>query len=87
VGKLPDSCYSFWVGGSICMLTGKNLLHAGVENFVRLCFKPNECSFSKYPTNESGDPVHTLHAITGIKIARNQHSSINLERGISRPRE
>jgi hypothetical protein len=69
------------------MLTGKNLLHAGVENFVRLCFKPNECSFSKYPTNESGDPVHTLHAITGIKIARNQHSSINLERGISRPRE
>ena len=27
VGKYPDSCYSFWVGASISILTGKNLLN------------------------------------------------------------
>lgn len=27
VGKIPDSCYTFWVGASIHILTEKNLLH------------------------------------------------------------
>lgn len=26
VGKMPDSCYSFWAGASIQILTGKNLI-------------------------------------------------------------
>jgi len=26
VGKIPDSCYTFWVGASIKLITGKNLL-------------------------------------------------------------
>lgn len=30
VGKMPDSCYSFWVGASINILTGKNLLNPKV---------------------------------------------------------
>ena len=30
VGKMPDSCYSFWVGASINILTGKNLLNTKV---------------------------------------------------------
>ena len=27
VGKNPDSCYSFWVGASMTILTGKNILN------------------------------------------------------------
>jgi prenyltransferase beta subunit len=30
VGKIPDSCYSFWVGASIKILTDKNLLNPKV---------------------------------------------------------
>jgi hypothetical protein len=72
------------VGASLCLLAGRSLLNAGVENFIRLCFKPRECSFSKYPSNESGDPVHTLHSITGIQIARQDYARIDLERGVVR---
>ena len=84
VGKLPDSCYSFWVGAALAILAGKSLLHPGVENFIRLCFKPQECSFSKYPTTKSGDPVHTFHSITGMHIVRNNHEGIDLLRGIKK---
>jgi len=30
VGKKPDSCYTFWVGASIALLTGTNLLNPNV---------------------------------------------------------
>jgi hypothetical protein len=33
----------------------------------------------------AGDPVHTLHSITGIKIVKNQYSDVDLERGIKKP--
>lgn len=33
-----------------------------------LCFKPMEQSFAKYPSTKSGDPLHTMHSITGLKI-------------------
>jgi len=31
---MPDSCYSFWVGASIQLLTGKNLLNPKIQNFL-----------------------------------------------------
>ena len=30
VGKIPDSCYSFWVGASLQLISGKNLLSKNV---------------------------------------------------------
>jgi geranylgeranyl transferase type-1 subunit beta len=49
VGKDPDSCYSFWVGASLKMLTGKNLLNLDISKFIMSCFKRDQKSFSKYP--------------------------------------
>lgn len=72
MGKYPDSCYSFWVGASIKIITEKNLLNPKVENYINLCFKEDECSFSKYPNSQSGDPVHTTHSIVGIKLCRRE---------------
>jgi prenyltransferase beta subunit len=81
VGKFPDSCYSFWVGASIRILTGRNLLNPKVENFIGLCFKEKECSFSKYPSSSNGDPVHTAHSLVGVKLARSDIDRLRLEKG------
>ena len=70
VGKLPDSCYSFWVGASIRILTGENLLSTDVEKFIEMCYKPEERGFAKYPDSKRADPVHTFHSVTGMKILR-----------------
>jgi hypothetical protein len=32
--------------------------------------------------SESGDPLHTLHSITGLKIANNKQDDICLEKGV-----
>lgn len=38
VGKLPDSCYTFWVGASIKMICGENLLHENIGKFLEICY-------------------------------------------------
>lgn len=83
VGKLPDSCYTFWVGASSALLAGKNLLSPKIENFLEMCFRPENCSFSKYP-NTKGDPIHTLHSVYGQAIITGQLDILNLEKGLTR---
>ena len=68
VGKYIDSCYSFWAGASLKMLSGKNLLNSEIAKFLMKCYKDDQNCFSKYMENKSGDPVHTFHSITGLKI-------------------
>ena len=67
MGKLPDSCYTFWVGASIKIITSHNLLNNNIGNFLKLCYNKANCNFSKYP-NIKGDPLHTLHSSVGYKI-------------------
>ena len=82
VGKLPDSCYSFWVGAAMSILTQRDLLNPSVENFIDLCFKETDCSYGKYPSYKSGDPVHTTHSLTGLRLARQQCSGLDLLKGV-----
>lgn len=35
------------------------------------CYKNDQKSFSKFISSSQGDPVHTFHAITGLKILFN----------------
>lgn len=77
VGKIPDSCYTFWVGASLKLLSGKNLLNENVENFIWMCFNEKGQNFGKYPKS-GGDPVHTFHSITGLKILRNDLGGLSL---------
>lgn len=81
VGKLPDSCYSFWVGASICMLTGKNLLNANIGHFLHICTTTSG-AYSKFPESTNGDPLHTLHSLVGGKILRDAWKELTLERGL-----
>lgn len=32
------------------------------------CYKSDQRSFSKYMENKAGDPIHTYHSVTGLKI-------------------
>lgn len=82
VGKLPDSCYSFWAGAAMHILAGRDLLNPLAENFIDLCFKEADCSYGKYPAYKSGDPVHTTHSLTGIRLARHQTAGLDLLKGV-----
>lgn len=71
VGKLPDSCYSFWVGASACILANKSILSPNIGNFLHICMTAAG-SYSKFPEADRGDPLHTLHSLVGGKILRDQ---------------
>lgn len=82
VGKIPDSCYTFWVGASIKILTGESLLNDKIENFLRLCYNEESFNFSKYP-NMKGDPLHTLHSTVGLRILNSQDQNVNIIQGLT----
>lgn len=61
------------------MLTeNRNLLSENIGNFIEMCFKPEEQSFAKYPSNKRGDPVHTFHSVMGLKILKGETEGISL---------
>jgi geranylgeranyl transferase type-1 subunit beta len=82
IGKIPDSCYTFWVGASIKILTGKNLLNEKIDIFLKLCYNEESCNFSKYP-NGKGDPLHTLHSCVGMKILTETDKNLEIIQGIT----
>ena len=64
------------------ILAGRDLLNPLVENFIGLCFREADCSYSKYPSSKSGDPVHTTHSLTGLRLARQQSAGLDLVKGV-----
>lgn len=78
VGKSLDSCYGFWVGAALQILVGKNIVNPQIEQFIMSCYKDASKSFSKYMESRSGDPIHTFHSVTALKIARRELGDLSL---------
>eukprot|EP00658_Telonema_sp_P-2_P024923 TRINITY_DN20029_c0_g1_i5.p1 TRINITY_DN20029_c0_g1~~TRINITY_DN20029_c0_g1_i5.p1 ORF type:complete len:311 (+),score=46.19 TRINITY_DN20029_c0_g1_i5:267-1199(+) len=69
--KPPDSCYSFWIGGSLEMLGAYNHcdVHKLVE-FVGSCANKEHGGFSKLNTiTHMPDILHSYMSIAGLAIA------------------
>ncbi len=84
--KLQDTCYSYWIGGSLCLLGHEDLLdHTQLRDFIFTCQSSNG-GFSKAPgalpdilhsfyslawLSLSGEPsLHRLNATLGIRQDR-----------------
>jgi protein farnesyltransferase subunit beta len=70
INKLPDTCYTFWLGGTLAMLSttsrGVQLPYdvATLVKFVLACQSPDG-GFSDHPL-EKPDLYHTCYAISGL---------------------
>ncbi|KRX00858.1 Terpenoid cyclases/protein prenyltransferase alpha-alpha toroid [Pseudocohnilembus persalinus] len=71
--KIPDSCYSFWVGTSLEILGFQSFLNSEkIEQFLQTCYL-TEIGFSKYPFYQQPDPIHTLHSLYGLQQINSQN--------------
>ena len=87
--KVEDTCYSYWIGGSLCLLGCQHLLdHQQLRNFILKCQSPKG-GFSKAPgvhpdmlhsfyslawLSLSGEPgLHKFNATFGIRQDRAEH--------------
>ncbi|CAK9190226.1 unnamed protein product [Sphagnum troendelagicum] len=87
--KEADSCYAFWVGGSLQMLGGYNLCDkASLRSFLLSC-QTKYGGFSKYPPTlgQTGFPdlLHSYYSICGFSLLEEPGlKSLCCELGISR---
>lgn len=67
INKIPDSCYSFWVGWTLAILGHPCILDKQrLSEFVSHCYSELG-GYSKYP-DVHPDVIHTLHSLFGLDI-------------------
>jgi len=72
INKVPDTCYTFWVGGALQALGHQNLLdYASTKKFLLSCQTPFG-GFSKHAPNASSktfpDILHSYTSICGLSL-------------------
>lgn len=68
VGKDPDSCYTFWVGGSMQLLGFlEEVDPKSNREFVLTCQHPNYGGFSKIP-DTNPDVLHAHFSVCGLSL-------------------
>lgn len=71
INKVPDTCYTFWVGGALQMLGRVNWIdQATTRSFLLSCQSPIG-GFSKYagkPPHAYPDILHAHYSITGLSL-------------------
>eukprot|EP01016_Furgasonia_blochmanni_P040626 TRINITY_DN5199_c0_g1_i5.p1 TRINITY_DN5199_c0_g1~~TRINITY_DN5199_c0_g1_i5.p1 ORF type:complete len:396 (+),score=44.93 TRINITY_DN5199_c0_g1_i5:64-1251(+) len=70
INKVPDSCYSFWVGATLKMLGAEHLFESSLLVDTLMEFQFAKGGFMKLPTSKGPDPVHTLHSLYGLSFQR-----------------
>lgn len=68
IEKPMDSCYSFWIGGSLKLLDVQNFLNAPrCAEFLKKCESPVTGGFKKVPENPP-DLLHSYFSICGLSL-------------------
>ena len=66
--KVPDSCYTFWIGSSLKMLNAEDLIdEEALENFLRDC-QSDYGGFSKWRNMNTPDPLHSSLSLLGAGV-------------------
>ncbi|XP_069172496.1 geranylgeranyl transferase type-1 subunit beta isoform X2 [Procambarus clarkii] len=66
--KPPDTCYTFWIGASLKLLGGLNLLNLeALRQFVLSTQDPITGGLAKYPDSHP-DGLHTYLGISGLSL-------------------
>lgn len=66
--KDPDTCYSFWIGATLKLLGGENLINKEKNiQFITNCTNLRTGGISKFPGNAE-DPLHTYLALSALSL-------------------
>ncbi|CCH61140.1 hypothetical protein TBLA_0E00790 [Henningerozyma blattae CBS 6284] len=70
--KLPDACYSWWVGASLAILGKIDWINGDdLEKFLLKCQDEERGGFSDRPGNET-DVFHTIFSLAGLSLVGKQ---------------
>eukprot|EP01017_Pseudomicrothorax_dubius_P008079 TRINITY_DN12621_c0_g1_i2.p1 TRINITY_DN12621_c0_g1~~TRINITY_DN12621_c0_g1_i2.p1 ORF type:complete len:216 (+),score=40.15 TRINITY_DN12621_c0_g1_i2:89-736(+) len=86
VNKVPDSCYSFWVGAALRMLGVVDLLEAKELRMFILECQGDKGGFKKYPFSRQPDPVHTLLSLFGLSLIGGSSAVRDIDEAMSQPK-
>jgi geranylgeranyl transferase type-1 subunit beta len=66
--KVEDTCYSYWIGGSLCLLGCQDLLdHQPLRSFILTCQSPKG-GFSKAP-GVYADMLHSFYSLAWLSLS------------------
>lgn len=66
--KVEDTCYSYWIGGSLCLLGRQDLLdHHQLRSFILTCQSPRG-GFSKAP-GVKPDMLHSFYSLAWLSLS------------------
>eukprot|EP00929_Paragymnodinium_shiwhaense_P031196 TRINITY_DN17538_c0_g1_i2.p1 TRINITY_DN17538_c0_g1~~TRINITY_DN17538_c0_g1_i2.p1 ORF type:complete len:371 (-),score=49.55 TRINITY_DN17538_c0_g1_i2:337-1449(-) len=67
IEKDTDSCYSFWVGGSLQLLGAGGLIESqSCLEFLKQCEFTQYGGFQKYPDSQQPDLLHSYFSVCGL---------------------
>ncbi|CAE7336438.1 Geranylgeranyl transferase type-1 subunit beta [Symbiodinium microadriaticum] len=70
IEKDPDSCYSFWVGGSMQLLGAHFLQPDDCLQFLKRCESQRLGGFQKFPDAPFPDLLHSYFSVCGLSLCR-----------------
>ncbi|CAE7479585.1 PGGT1B [Symbiodinium sp. CCMP2592] len=68
IEKDPDSCYSFWVGGSMQLLGASFLQQDDCLQFLKRCESQRLGGFQKFPDAPFPDLLHSYFSVCGLSL-------------------
>lgn len=69
IEKDEDSCYSFWVGGSLALLgVGALIDRNACAGFLKRCESTASGGFQKFPETRVPDILHSYFSVAGLSI-------------------
>lgn len=75
--KVEDTCYSYWIGGSLKLLGHDHLLeHAPLQTFILSCQSPQMGGFAKTP-GVVPDILHSFYSLAWLCLSNNSNLPIH----------
>ena len=74
--KAEDTCYSFWIGGTLCLLKSQQIIDRNaLSNFVLQC-QTDMGGFSKLYNGTFPDILHSFYSLAWLSLASDDSTTI-----------
>ena len=71
INKVPDTCYSFWIGATLSMLGAQDLIDFKMLRSHTFTCQKKIGGFSKHP-DQHPDVLHTYMSLCGLNLLGNE---------------
>jgi geranylgeranyl transferase type-1 subunit beta len=67
INKIPDTCYSFWIGATLCLLGAEKLVNSKLLRAHTMSCQKKISGFGKWP-DQYPDVLHTYFSLCGLSM-------------------